>query len=185
MSLRKFSQQGFTALELMITIAIASIVLTLAMQSMVSSIEKRRTIAAAERVYGQLQLARLQSVARSEQIFANFYFSDPDWGMGVSNDTNCDPSDNLPVCTLPDVDGANAITHLVDTADFDSITVESSIAQITFSPARATASAATIDVASTGRVGYLMRVEVGVLGQISMCSPNADPALFVGGYRAC
>jgi prepilin-type N-terminal cleavage/methylation domain-containing protein len=178
-------QRGFTVFELMMTVAITSIVLTLGMPSMVSAIEKRRTVAAAERVYGQLQLARLQSVAQSEQVFAEFWFSDPDWGMGVTDDMAiCDPEDNAPACTVRDVDGANGVTYWMSGADFDNITVESS-ANITFSPQRATATAATIDVSSTGKIGYLMRVEVGLLGQISLCSPNGDPAKFVGGYRPC
>jgi prepilin-type N-terminal cleavage/methylation domain-containing protein len=178
-------QRGFTVIELMITIVILSIAMTLAKPSMLSAIEKRRTIAAAERIYGQLQLARLQSVARSEPVFANFSFSDPDWAMGVSN-VDCDPSDNDPPGTLPDVDDAasNIVTYRITAAEFNDITVESS-ADILFSPQRATASAATIDVTSTGKVGYLMEIQVGMLGQISMCSPAGNPAQFVGGYRPC
>lgn len=178
-------QLGFTVFELMITVAIASIVLTLGMPSMVSAIEKRRTVGAAEQIYSQLQLARLQAVAQSQPITAEFWFSDPDWGMGITdNPANCDPEDNNPVCALSDATGANAVTYWTSDADFDDIAVQST-ANVTFSPQRATANAATIDVVSDGRVGYLMRVEVGVLGQISMCSPNGDPAKFVGGYRPC
>jgi type IV fimbrial biogenesis protein FimT len=185
MSDRSPKQRGFTVIELMITVIIAAVALTLGMPSMISAIEKRRTIAAAERVYGQLQLARLQAVARSQPVIAEFWFDDPDWGMGITNNAaNCDPEDNNPVCSLPDVTGANAVTYWISGADFTDITVESS-ANITFSPQRATATAAGIDIVSTGRVGYAMRVEVGVLGQISMCSPDADPATFVGGYRPC
>ena len=36
-----------------------------------AALEKRRTIAAAEQIYSQLQLARFTSVARSQPVFAN------------------------------------------------------------------------------------------------------------------
>jgi type IV fimbrial biogenesis protein FimT len=182
---RTFEQRGFTVLELMITVAVLTLALTIGVPSMLSAAEKRRTISATEQIYSQLQLARSASVARSEQVFANIV-EGVDWAIGVSNDPTGDPSDNMPPCTLGDVvDGSNEITELVSVDDFDSVAIASSVAQITFSPQRATASAATIDVTSNGSMGYVMRVEVGILGQISMCSPDTDPATYVAGYRAC
>jgi type IV fimbrial biogenesis protein FimT len=178
------SERGFTLYELMITVAILALVLGLGVPSMQTAVEKRQTVAAAEHIYSQLQLARSASVARSEQVFANIV-EGVDWAVGVSNNAACDPSDNSPACTLPDVDGGNAVTQLVTADDFDTVTLATTSAQITFSPQRATASAATIDITSTEDIGFRMRVEVGLLGQISMCSPNAVPATYVTGYRAC
>jgi hypothetical protein len=118
------------------------------------------------------------------QVFANIV-EGVDWAVGISDDPSCDPSDNSPACTLPDIGGGNDITHLFSAAGYDDIVVATTSNQITFSPQRATASAASIDVTSTRDVGYTMRVIVGLLGQISMCSPDADPATYVGGYRPC
>jgi len=175
---------GFTLLELMLTVAVLAILMAIGGPSMLRAAEKRRTIAAAEQIYGELQLARSESVARSAQIFANVV-GGAGWAIGISNNSACDPSDNMPACTLPEVTGGGDITHLFSAADFQNIAVATTSNQITFSPQRATATSATITVTSTGNVGYTMRVVVGVLGQISMCSPNADPTTFVSGYRVC
>lgn len=181
---RTFEHRGVTVLELMVTIAVLSILLVVGVPSMLDAAERRRTIAAAEQIYSQLQLARAQSVARSGEVYANFV-NGASWAIGVSDNAACDPSDNMPACTLPDVDGANAITQIVSAADYDSVAVSSTAAQITFSPQRATATAATIVITSNGNVGYTISIEVGVLGQIGMCSSDADPAKFVPGYRTC
>lgn len=177
------SQQGFTVLELMITVAVLAVVLTLGVPSMSAAMEKRRTIAAAEQIYSQLQLARFESVARSQQVFANIVGGNS-WAIGVSNNSACDPSDNSPACSLPDMTGANAVTQIVSSANFSTVSVTTSAAQITFSPQRATASSADIDIVSNGDVGFALRVEVSLLGRIGICSP-ADPVTQVGGYREC
>ena len=175
---------GFTLLELMIAIAILAIVTTVAIPAMQNAAEKRNTISAAEQLYSQLQLARSESVARTETLFMNIS-NGSDWAMGFSDDQNCDPTDNSPACTLPDLDGANAITHRVTFNDHNNVSLSSTSNQITFSPQRGTASSATITITSQGDYGYIMNVNVGVLGQISICSPNTDPTKYVSGYRVC
>jgi type IV fimbrial biogenesis protein FimT len=176
-------QQGFSLLELMVSVAILALVLVLGVPSMSAAMEKRRTIAAAEQIYSQLQLARFMSVARSQQVFANIVAGST-WAMGVSDNSACDPSDNAPVCQLPDMSGSNAVTQIVSAVNFSNIALATSAAQITFSPQRATASTAAIDITSSGDMGYAMRVEVSLLGHIGVCSP-ADPVTYVSGYREC
>ena len=181
---RAATQRGFTLLELMITVAVLGVVLVIGVPSMRNLAEKRRTIAAAEQIYSELQFARSAAVARSDQVYANFV-GGTTWAFGISDNAACDPTDNSPACTLDDQDGANAVTHVVTDGDFQNISLATTAAQITFSPQRATATAASIDITSTDDYGYVMRVEVGLLGQISMCSPDADPKSYVTGYRAC
>jgi type IV fimbrial biogenesis protein FimT len=176
-------QQGFTLLELMITVAVLAVVLVVGVPSMSAAMEKRRTIAATEQIYSQLQLARFMSVARSQQVFANIVGGST-WAMGVSNNSACDPSDNSPACQLPDMNGNNAVTQIVSAANFSNLVLATNAAQITFSPQRATASTAAIDITSNGDMGYAMRVEVSLLGHIGVCSP-ADPVTYVAGYREC
>ena len=181
---RTQTEAGFTLIELMISIVVLSVLLTVGVPTMLSAAEKRETISAAEEIYSQLQFARSESVSRSTQIFANIV-AGADWAIGISDDPNCDPSDNSPACEVPDVNGGNAITHLFTAAGYNQITLTTTSNQITFSPQRATATAATIDVASTRNRGYTIRIVVGVLGQISICSPNAVLVEYVPEYRAC
>ncbi|MGD8339907.1 MAG: GspH/FimT family pseudopilin [Gammaproteobacteria bacterium] len=178
------TEAGFTLFELMISIVVLSVLLTVGVPTMLSAAEKRETISAAEEIYSQLQFARSESVSRSAQIFANISAGGT-WAIGISDDPNCDPTDNNPACDLPDVTGANAITHLFSSADFNQIGLTTTAAQITFSPQRATATAATIEVASARNMGFTVRIVVTALGQISMCSPNTNPVEYVPDYRAC
>jgi type IV fimbrial biogenesis protein FimT len=184
MSKTRQVESGFTLLELMITVAVLAILIAVGGPSMLRAAEKRETVSATEEIYSQLQFARSEAVARSDEVFANIV-AGAGWAIGVSDNAGCDPSDNMPACTLAEIPAGNDVTYLFSAADFDDISVATTANQITFSPQRATASAATIDVTSTGRVGYRMRVVVGVLGQISICSPNANPVTFVSGYRPC
>ena len=176
--------KGFTLLELMFTIAVFAILVTLAVPSMKSAVEKRRTVAAAEEIYSQIQLARSEAIARSQPVFLNIA-PGADWAIGVSNNAACDPSDNVPACTLPDVANNNPITHRFTANDFENVSLAATANQITFLSQRGTATAAIIGIASTGDIGYLMAVVVRPLGQVSMCSPNTDPSKYVTGYRVC
>jgi type IV fimbrial biogenesis protein FimT len=177
-------QRGFSLLELMVVIAILAIVLTFGVPSMTTAIEKRDTIAAAEQVYSELQLARSEAIARSQPLFMNFV-NGANWAVGFSDDATCDPADNAPVCDLPDLANNNPITHRFTFNDHPDVSVASTAAQITFQPQRGTATSADVDITSTGDVGYVMTVTISPLGHMSMCSSNADPAKHVSGYDAC
>lgn len=177
-------QKGFSLLELMITMAVLAIAAAFAVPSMTSAIEKRNAISAAEAIYSQIQLARSESVARSQPVFMNVV-AGTDWAIGFGSDQGCDPSDNSPACSLPDLNNNNPITHLLTSADSENVSVTTTANQISFTPQRGMVTAATINVSSQGRVGYDISINVGMLGQVSMCSPDADPTKHVTSYRPC
>lgn len=184
MTTQTAGQQGFTLLELMVTIAVLAILLAFGVPSMSNAIEKRNTIAAAEQIYSELQLARSEAIARSVPVYMNIT-GGANWAVGVSNDIACDPSDNAPACVLPDTTGNNPITHRFTLNDHPDVSIATTQGQITFQSQRGIATSATIDVTSTGDTGYVMSVVVGLLGQVSMCSSDADPSRYVLGYDAC
>ena len=186
MAMDNTGQRGFTLLELLVTIAVLAIVLTIGVPSMATAIEKRRTIAAAEQIYSELQLARSETIARSEPLFMNIA-GGANWAVGVSNNSLCDPSDDVPACVLPDAGTVNnnPITHRFTFSDHPDVTLATTANQIAFQSQRGTATSADIDITSEGDVGYVMTVVVGALGQISICSSDADPAKYVSGYGSC
>lgn len=184
MAMDKTGQRGFTLLELIVTVAVLAIVLTFGVPSMKNAIEKRETIAAAEQIYSELQLARSEAIARSESLFMNIV-GGASWAIGVSDNAACDPSDNAPACVLPDTAGNNPVTHRFTFSDHPDVTIATTANQIAFQSQRGTATSADIDITSEGDVGYVMSVTVGALGQINMCSSDADPAKHVLGYGSC
>lgn len=178
------AQKGFTLLELMITIAVLAVVAAMGVPSMSRAMEKRNTIAAAEAIYSEIQLARSESIARSQTVFMNVV-EGAGWAIGFGDDPACDPTDNAPACALPDVDDNNPITHLLTFADRDDVSIVTTANQITFTSQRGQATSATISVTSQGDVGYAVTINIGMLGQVSLCSPNVDPQRYVSSYRPC
>lgn len=177
-------QQGFNLLELMVAVAVLAIVVSIAVPSFSRAIEKRNTIGAAEALYSQIQLARSESIARSQPVFMNIV-GGANWAVGFGSDQNCDPSDNSPACTLPDLEGNNAITHLLTSVDVGNVSVTATTNQLAFMPQRGMVNGTTISITSQGNVGYVITLNVGMLGQVSLCSPNADPSRYVTSYRPC
>lgn len=60
--------QGFTIIELMVTIAVLAILAAMAIPSFTDMMERQRLINATEAVYSDLQNARSEAVKRSQQI---------------------------------------------------------------------------------------------------------------------
>jgi type IV fimbrial biogenesis protein FimT len=178
------SSRGFTALELMIAVAVLALLASMSVPAMTTAIERRQTVAVVERIYGELQLARSAAVARSEPVFMNISAGN-DWAVGVSNNAACDPADNEPACELPDVNGNNAITHRYSVADNDNVSLGASANQISFFPQRGTATATNLTITSNGRRGYIVTIIVRPLGQVSICSPGDNPATRLNTYREC
>jgi type IV fimbrial biogenesis protein FimT len=176
--------RGFTLLELLMAVVILSLAVLMAVPAMTKMAERRQTMAAVERIYSELQLARSIAVAQSQPIFMNINPGN-DWALGISNNAACDPVDNEPACSVPDLNGNNPVTHLFTSFDNDNVTVNATDNQITFFSQRGTATPVNIVVSSQGEVGYVVNILVRPLGQISICSPNTDPNRRLGSYRAC
>ncbi len=192
---RKVSQGGFTLIEILITIAVLSIIMAFGVPSMREFFDAKRLVGTAEQVYGHLQQARMESIARSAPVFVNFSTDGSDaWTYGVSTRDLCDVSQTAPAnanaCALVVDDGDN----LVDAGDgatdpddlilmrFDDtlhngVTMDinafsSGTTQIRFDPVRGTASSG--DVVLVSELGRRLNVRVGLLGQIRICSPDGS-----------
>jgi len=62
------SHQGFTLIELMVTIAIAAILLTIGVPSLTSFFDRQKVVAAAEDVYSNLTLARSLALSTNQPV---------------------------------------------------------------------------------------------------------------------
>lgn len=194
---------GFTLVELVTTLAIAGILATMAVPSMSSYFDKRRAIEAAEDLYANLQMARSEAIARSRTMHVRFNSAGSTWQYGVSQNNLCDlaktdPTEaNANACVLVVDDGDGTIddgTATIDSGDtilhrftndaytgvIMTLNTIPATSQIDFDPVRGTAANASITLQSSQ--GYQMRLTVGVLGQIRVCSPTGTA--HVNGYSS-
>lgn len=184
-------QSGFTVIELMITLAIAALILTLAAPNMGRFIEKRRLIAAAEAVAGQLQYARSEAISRSKPVYLRISANNTTtWDVGMSLFTNCSPLVSVArtdanACVLPvddgdgnvdpgdgSVDTDDLVLKTLHSTDFSNVVMSTTNSEITFDPARGTAESAVITLKYGTK--YEIRVGSSVIGRVRLSSPSGS-----------
>lgn len=158
--------KGFTIIELMVTIAVLAILITIALPSFESMIEKKRIIGAAESIYSDLQFARSESVKRSRDVLLTVTSTASggcaSWSITVTENsvplaTTC--GDAFPFITLT----SNNFTR-------------------TFDGIRGTVGSGET-VAITSEKGLEIRVVLSRFGRVRSCSPAG--VKHVGGYPSC
>jgi type IV fimbrial biogenesis protein FimT len=179
----RIQQQGFTLVELMVTITIAAILLTIGVPSLTSFFDRQKVVAAAEEAYGYLQEARSEALSRNSTIFLAAFSSSGNWGYGFSNTDNCEPSVS-DSCVIS-VGGSDVERAWLSTQHSDvSMAISGSIGM--FEGIRGfyleDDGTSPEDLEWLFSIGERsMLVTVNPLGRISICSPSAS----VGGYIPC
>ncbi|MCC7411010.1 MAG: GspH/FimT family pseudopilin [Gammaproteobacteria bacterium] len=82
--MKKRRSAGFTILELMITIAVAAVLLVVAVPNMMALVRNNRLVTAANTFVGDLNLARSEGIKRARDVFltANAPTADNEYGGG-------------------------------------------------------------------------------------------------------
>lgn len=97
-------QAGVTLIELMITIVILAIIVTIALPNMANTLDNRRLAGAAQSVYEHAQFARTEAIKQSRNMLFVAQIDSDDWCVGVTDDpSGCD-------CFESDSTGADACT---------------------------------------------------------------------------
>ncbi|GAA5526170.1 hypothetical protein Maes01_02765 [Microbulbifer aestuariivivens] len=204
---------GFTLLELLVTIAIASILLSTGVPSFRNFFDTLAVKGAGEQVYSHIQQARSEAISRKQPIGVHFSANGSStWAYGLSDlntgNSSCDPALTDPAeaqaCTLViddgdgTVHGANGATDAGDkvlkrftSAAHDGVrmslanfTHASGIPKIVFEPVRGTA----MDSAGGDSTGNILLVSEGgrkLLVKVSILGQVrvCSPDGSVSGYR--
>jgi type IV fimbrial biogenesis protein FimT len=192
---------GVSILEMLIAMAILGIIVSVAVPSMSEFGANQRMASAAEQIFGHLQQARSEAVARNAIVYVNFSANGTTtWTYGIALTTGCtltvtDPT-TAGACyiTVNDgdttYDGIGGATDNDDrvlmrfpSTDYTDVTLAiasfSSGTQITFNPVRGTSTEGTINLTSS--TGKLLRVRVSLLGRVELCTPGGS----MNGYETC
>lgn len=160
---------GFSVIELMITLVIVGILAAIAVPSFNQFMKRSKLTGAAEKVFGQLQYARSESIASGKDIFVIFEStSGADWCIGVSDvaGCGCSTSASLAVCTIN-----SAPARFVQGSDYPSIQVTTNFTDndTGYSSPRSIAmetGAVTVTMPDYGDA----EVRLNVLGRLRLCS---------------
>ena len=168
--------RGFTLMELLTTIAVALVLTTIGIPSLQQTLAKRRLSAAAEELYGNLQLMRAQAIKQNRPAYVSFFSDAGGWRYGLDDTAAC----NLTVAGDCSVHG-NARTYSSDNHRGVNLSQTFAANLAGFEPRRGLAfgSGSVTLSSSAGEV----RVVLLRIGQLQLCSPAG--AHKVSGYADC
>jgi type IV fimbrial biogenesis protein FimT len=172
------SPEGFTLIELIVVVAVLSIVLGLGVPAMQSILQRGRLKEVAELLAADLRFARAETTKRKTAVSVSY---SPDaWCYGISEAGGCDCTSTN--CVLS-VAGAG-VEKKRDGSDFPAVAMSGNTFPGTpprtrFDAVRGTASAGSVTFATP--TGADLRVVVSATGRVRICSPSDT----VAGYGPC
>lgn len=167
---------GFTLLELLITVAIVTIILVSGVPATINLIEQKRFEFAVQNSYFLLMKGKAQAVSLNRDVTVQFNSVSP-WCIGLSDSGPCDCK-ALSSCTV------NGVTEVLNAEDFPGITMQdvdfNGGASFVFDGVRG------LNLSSPG--GYalsrgttVVEVEVNSVGRVNICVEQGE----LGGYESC
>lgn len=170
------SQWGVTLVELMVTLAVLAIIVSIA-TAVPDILDKRRVVGAAESAYSELQFARSEAIKQSRDIYVNVSPGNT-WCVGVSDSPGCDCTGGGQACTIHY--GGEDVLRVVNGADLPGVTMSTtSASEIAFDSIRG-----MLDGGGNGTLTFTsaqgddVSVVVSVMGRVRVCGD-------AGGYPSC
>lgn len=167
---------GVTLLELLMVVSVLGITTMVAVPAAQEMIGKRRLVDAGEGVFAYLQLVRSEAIKNNSRVYLKFQGSGLNWCLGLDESPSCD-------CNTDGDCQLNGAEHRLDSGNFAGVSLSQTfLTDVTgFEPRRGLAY--TTGVATLSSDSGELRVSVGPLGSVSMCSPEGADK--VAGVVSC
>ncbi|WP_019593443.1 GspH/FimT family pseudopilin [Thioalkalivibrio sp. ALM2T] len=174
---------GFTLIELMITIAVLVILVTLAAPAF-NLAEQRRVIGAAESALDQIQTARSEAIKQGRDIWFVSQTDDDEWCLGISQTPGCncfEPAGAGDACEITMAGQEDPTLRTTTSSNYRNITMAGD-QELRFDHVRSTASGTrnTLEFTSSPN-NFLMEVRINPIGRPSACGTSRA----MGAYPAC
>ncbi len=179
-------QAGVTFSELLITLSISAILLTIAVPSFSQFVAKRSVAGAANLVATFIENAKMESLKRSEFATLNYQNTEGgmDWCIGVvmGKDTTCDCMAETPQCL---VDSAPMVLSNETYSKFNDLSMVFDDGNVSFDPVRGILSDSESSVSlqiQHNNEEFLVKITLNATGSVSKCSPAGKKLV---GYPTC
>lgn len=167
--------RGFTLVEMMVTVAVLAILVSVAIPAFQSTLDKRRLTGAVEQLYSDLQYARSEAILQNRSVTVSFTGTGT-WCYGMDDATAspCNCNSAPANCTM------GGVQKTVAGTDFRNVTLSNNSftsGNLTFDPRRGTANPGTVSLQS-GVIGTV-NVIVSPQGRVRICSidvPDYKPS---------
>ena len=197
-----FSNKGFTLIEMMIVVGVIAIILSLALPSYRSIIEKRQVTSGAEQLAGFVSAVQMEAVRRNEPIAVRYMRTDQEnWCIGLSlGPTACDCEQTSVLASdFCQIDGAMMKLVQTDFVDlgFEFFHAADTDSSFSFDPVRGTIANNESSLFSNPYMFYLhndmkvdeqrfyeLQLKINRTGRIHICADD-DRRSTIGGYPAC
>ncbi len=188
-----FSLNGFTLVELMITIAVLVVLMTLATPSFIDFFDRNRVRGAGDALISLISHARVEAIKNDLDVSVAMTGGGTDWCMGghaAAPPSGGDPAGVADPCDCTDPGDADACLvsgqrTAIEVGEHPEITVGPLPAAFTFdSTLGAIVPLGARQITLTSPSGkYDLVVEVNTLGQARLCTPADKPSM--SGVRTC
>jgi type IV fimbrial biogenesis protein FimT len=179
-------QAGLILSELVVTLSMIAILISLAAPSYSQFISKRTVAGAANLVATFFEDIKMKSVKRNEYVTISYKKSANglDWCLGAitGKDTVCDCMAETPQCLI---DSIPMVLSNVSYNEFDDFNVVFTEGYVSFDPVRGILTNPEKSVLMQIQQKdeeYLVRVSVNATGSVSKCSPAGQKLV---GYQSC
>lgn len=175
----KSGSYGFTLVELVVTLAVAGILATIAVPAFNGTIESLRARRATESMVAALYNAKSEAIKRNAFVRVVFTTSNSGatWCYGLTKATTCD-------CTTANSCSLDDVERVVSNTQFKGIaaTVSPNDSTFHFNPLRGTVNAGNVQFTSDDQ-GFQSRAVISGKGRITTCSDSGTG--YMGAFKEC